>query len=145
MHGLAWVAACLCNTVVLAGVSCLLLHKHLGRQRFIYLLLSLGLFGLANVNHLGNILSLPMPINGIISLVKIAYNPYFVIFGLIPNIYLTFSKNIDLRRFARAAIVMHGGFLASSSVPQEAYLACTLSVICGFVYAVSLISKFQTD
>ncbi len=145
MHGLSWVAACLCNTVVFAGVSCLLLHRHLGRQRFIYLLLSLGLFSLANVSHLGNILSLPMTINEIISLVKIAYNPYFVIFGLIPNIYLAFSKNIDLKRFARAAIVMHGGFLVSSAVPQEAYLACTLSVICGFVYAVSLINKFQTD
>lgn len=145
MHGLAWVAACLCNQVVFAGVSCLLLHKHLGRQRFIYLVLTIGLFGLANMNHLKNILSMPININEITNLVRIAYNPYFVIFGLIPNIYFAFNKNIDLRRFARAAIVMHGGFLASSAVPQEAYLACTLSIICGFVCAVSLIRKFQKD
>lgn len=141
-HGFAWVAASLCNQVILAGVICLLIHKHLGRQRFIYLALTIALFVLVNINQL-NALIVPMTINQIINVVKMSYHPAFIAIGLIPNILLTFSDNIVFRRFARMALFMHGGFVASTIVYQEAYLACTLSLICGFIYVEYLIEKFR--
>ena len=161
-HGIAWVAASLCNPAILAGVSGLLLHKHLGRQRFIYLVASLGLCTLGSFNHLFSadmLLSNPVtaffltkhyftsfeslgPILDVCYFIRNAYQPFFIIFGLIPNICMAFSKDISWKRFARACLIMHGGFIISANISQEAYLACTLSSVCSFIYLVPYYERF---
>lgn len=142
MHGIAWIAASLCNVVILFGVTCLLIHKHLGRHRFIYLAITLILFALANIQHFNNFMH-PMKIADLLYTIKLGYKPIFIIMGLVPNTLLAFSKNLTHRRFARASLLMHGGFLASTLVYQEAYLACTLSWICGLIYAEKFVRKIK--
>lgn len=141
-HGLAWVAASLCNPTISVGISILLLHKHLGRQRFIYLGLSLCLSIIANIHHLISMLALQTDLPTLVSLWKVAYQPFFLILGLIPNLCMSFSKTITLKRFARASLTMHSGFMISAIIPQEAYLACTLSAICSLIYLTSYYEYF---
>jgi hypothetical protein len=147
-HGVVWLLASLCHPMLGVVVCALLFHKHLPKQRYIYLVLCacIYLFFVKNILFdSGNIFDNPFTKWLLITMKFGAKNTYsldainylsrsysvlLVIFALIPNVIVAlFAKSTVWRLFARAVIIMHIMWFFDGTTSDDLFLASTLSAV----------------
>lgn len=147
-HGVVWLLAALCHPMLGAVVCVLLLHKHLPKQRYIYLALCTCIYLFSVKNALfsdGNIFDNPLTqwlfismkfgakntdTADLVNYLSRSYSILVVIFALIPNVIVAFfAKSTVWRLFARAVIVMHVMWFFDGTTSDDLFLASTLSVV----------------
>lgn len=147
-HGVAFLLAALCHPMLGSIICVLLLHKHLPKQRYVYLALCAGLYLFFAKDRLlsaDNILENPilawflmtlkaghqkLYATNAINYLSQAYSILVVLFAVIPNAILGLKEsNTTWRLFSRCVIAMHIMWFFDGNSSEDLFLANTLSVL----------------